>query len=158
MLPIAVQWVLAVMILLLVGGVSWIAFMQIRLAAAKYNLDLYDKRYKVFEAAARYIQQLLVEGRISESALNDFNIGAAGAVFLFDNDLNIYLDSLRRRSLSLNALTDQLGQMHTDAEGRDELIDKIDAWIVDFKSEYSRLVKTFTPYLKVGAPKASLAD
>jgi hypothetical protein len=148
MLPIAVQWVLAVMMLLLVGGVVWIAVMQIRVATAKHNLDLYDKRFKIFEAAGRYLQHLLVEGRVSETALNEFNIGVAGAVFLFDNDLNIYLDALRRRGLSLNALTEQLSSIELDAEGRDELIDKIDAWVTDFKLEYSRLVNAFTPYLK----------
>ena len=148
MLPIAVQWVLAVMMLLLVGGVAWIALMQIRIATAKHNLDLYDKRFKIFEAAGRYLQHLLVEGRVSETALNEFNIGVAGAVFLFDNDLNIYLDTLRRRSLSLNALTEQLALLEPDAKGRDEVIDKIDAWVTDFKLEYSRLVNAFTPYLK----------
>jgi hypothetical protein len=148
MLPIAVQWVLAVVMLLLVGGVAWIAYMQLRIATAKHNLDLYDKRYRVFDAAGVFLRQLLVEGKVSDRALNEFNISIAGAVFLFDNDLNIYLDALRRRSLSLSALTDQLATMGPDAEGRDEVIDKIDAWLIDFKSEYSRLVSAFSPYLK----------
>ena len=148
MLPIAVQWVLAVMMLLLVGGVVWIAVMQIRVALAKHNLDLYDKRFKVFEATTIYLQHLLVEGNVSETALDTFNTGVAGAVFLFDNDVNIYLDALRRKSLSLNALTQQLALMESNAEGRDEVIDRIDAWVTDFKMEYSRLVKAFTPYLK----------
>jgi hypothetical protein len=147
MLPIAVQWVFAVMMLLLVGGVSWIAYMQIRIATANYNLELYDKRYRVFEAAEAFLRHLLVEGKVSDFALNEFNIGIAGAVFLFDNDLNIYLDALRRRSLSLSALTDQLALMECDAEGRDEVIDKIDAWLIDFKLEYARLVSAFRPYL-----------
>jgi hypothetical protein len=148
MLPVAVQWILAVMMLLLVGGVSWIAYMQIRIAAVKNNLDLYDKRFKIFEAASTYLQHLLVEGNVSDGALNEFNIGVAGSVFLFGNDVNTYLEALRRRSLSLSALTEQLALMETGADGRDEVIDKIDAWLADFKLEYFRLVKAFTPYLK----------
>src|SRR5450432_4797502 len=148
MLPVAVQWILAVMMLLLVGGVVWIAVMQIRVANARHNLDLYDKRFKVFEAATIYLQHLLVEGNVSETALNTFNIGVSGAVFLFDSDVNIYLDALRRKSLSLNAITQQLTLMKSDAEGRAEVIDRIDAWVTDFKIEYSRLIKAFTPYLK----------
>jgi hypothetical protein len=148
MLPVAVQWILAVMMLLLVGGVSWIAYMQIRIAAVKNNLDLYDKRFKIFEAASAYLQHLLVEGNVSDGALNEFNIGVAGAVFLFDNDLNTYLEALRRRSLRLSALTEQLALMEPGADGRDQVIDKIDAWLADFKLEYFRLVKSFTPYLK----------
>jgi hypothetical protein len=147
MLPIAVQWVTAVMVLVLVAGVGWIAFMQIRIAAAQHRLNLYDKRFKVFVAAGTYIGHLLDEGRISEANLKEYNLGVAGAAFLFENDVNIYLDSLRRRSLSLNALSDQLASMDAGEDVRDEVIDKINAWTVDFESEPSRLVSAFTPYL-----------
>jgi hypothetical protein len=148
MLPIAVQWFIAVMVLVLVASVAWIAFMQIRIATAQHRLDLYDKRFKVFVAAGTYLRRLQNEGKVSEANLKEYNLGVAGATFLFENDVNVYLDALRRRSLSLNALSKQLTSMDPDADGRDEVIDKINAWMDDFESEYSRLVSTFTPYLK----------
>jgi hypothetical protein len=148
MLPMVVQWIEAVLMLASVAGIGWIGFMQVRIAAARYKLDLYGKRFKVFQATSAYIQCLLHEGKISEADLNKFNLGVAGAPFLFENDVNIYLDALRRRSLSMTALSDQLVSIGATADGRDDIIDRIEAWLADFKTEYSRLVIAFTPYLK----------
>ncbi len=148
MLPIVVQWVEAILMLALVLGVGWIAFMQIRIAVAQNKLDLFDKRFKVFQVASAHVRCLLREGRISEADLNEYNFGIAGAPFLFENDLNTYLDALRRRSLSLTALSDQLVSMEPTADGRYEIIDRIEAWVADFQTEHFRLVIAFTPYLE----------
>jgi hypothetical protein len=147
MLPIAVQCLLALLLLLLCGGVAWIAFVQTRTARAKFNLDLYDKRYAIFEVARKYLQRLLNEG-IFEEDLRSYDIGVAGAIFLFDNDVNIYLDALRRRSMNLTALTHQMVSLDADSSERDELSNQVDVWLADFKGEHSRLIKAFMPYLK----------
>jgi hypothetical protein len=52
MSPIAVQWVLAVMMLLLVGGVAWIALMQIRITGSNAQ-TLRDEELGAFGAMRR---------------------------------------------------------------------------------------------------------
>ncbi len=84
MLPLWVQWSQALLILFISGLGAWIAYKQVRIAAAKLNLDLYDKRFEVFEAARELVAHVLREANIGTSEIIVFGIGVADAVFLFE--------------------------------------------------------------------------
>jgi hypothetical protein len=85
MLPLWVQWPQAILILLISRLGSWIAYKQVRIATAKLNLDLYDRRFKVFEAARNVVAEILREGNYNIDNVNKFNLGVADAIFLFES-------------------------------------------------------------------------
>jgi hypothetical protein len=96
MLPPWMQWIQACAVLFIAGVGTWIAFKQARIAAAKLNLDLYDRRFKVFDAARYLVGKVVTDACPGNDDFNVFNLGVADAVFLFDSDVTEYLDNLRK--------------------------------------------------------------
>jgi len=147
-LPWWMQWAQAVALIIISFVGSWIAYKQVRIAAAKLNLDLYDRRFKVFEAARHFIGKFLIEGAFTPEEITRFSSGVADAVFLFDSEVKTYLDSLREKAFvyrkkdrqSKTASEDKLGDLVDDlAKIEDEITD-----------ELPRLIEVFKPYLKLG--------
>jgi hypothetical protein len=54
-LPWWMQWAQAIALIVISCLGSWIAYKQARIAAAKLNFDLYQKRFDVFEGARRLV-------------------------------------------------------------------------------------------------------
>jgi hypothetical protein len=69
MLPLWIQWPQAILILLISCLGSWIAYKQVRIATAKLNLDLYDRRFKVFDAARKFANIGLWDADITQEAI-----------------------------------------------------------------------------------------
>lgn len=150
LLPVWVQWCQALLLLVISGLGAWIAYKQVRIATAKLNLDLYDKRFKVFEAARDFVVKVLQHADVENNDFPIFNIGVADAVFLFDGDVNEYLTGLRKSVAALHAMNSQLSAMNADDANRGALVDRIHELNIKFMTEYERLVTTFKPYLKLG--------
>jgi hypothetical protein len=150
MLPLWVQWAQAILILVISGLGAWIAYKQVQIATAKLNLDLYDKRFEVFEAARNLVVHVLQEGRVDLHEINRFNVGVLDAVFLFEEDVVSYLEHLRKRAIALRTKTEQLRVLGERDPRRDALIDGIADLEGKFADEYARLVNAFKRDLKLG--------
>jgi hypothetical protein len=96
---IAVLAPIATLVVGLVAG--FIAWQQWRLARQKLRLDLFDWRFKVFEATRRFLSQILKHAQFSDSELFEFFAGTSDAEFLFGKDVVSYLTELRTRSLEM---------------------------------------------------------
>jgi len=105
MLPLWVQWTQAVLLLVISCLGAWIAYKQVRIAEAKLNLDLFDKRFKVFEAARKLVRSFLQDGGVETEEILEFNGSVIDAVFLFDPNVETYLDSLRKNVLLMKQRT-----------------------------------------------------
>jgi len=79
-MPWWMQWAQAIALIVISCLGSWIAFKQARIAVAKLNLDLYDKRFKVFEAGRRFLGHFMVDGAVSVQDITELNVGTADAV------------------------------------------------------------------------------
>jgi hypothetical protein len=77
---------------------------QRRIAAARLNFDLYEKRYAVFEVARRLLRGVVQRDYIDAKEVIDFNIETADAPFLFEQDIVNYLDVLRSKVIRLKSL------------------------------------------------------
>src|ERR1700722_10009434 len=102
MLPLWVQWPQAILVLVLSCLGAWIAYKQVRIATAKLNLDLYDRRFKVFEAAKNLVSQVMREAHVGRGNISTFNLGVADATFLFEPDIENYLTALRKKAVALH--------------------------------------------------------
>jgi hypothetical protein len=150
MLPLWVQSLQALLILFISGLGAWIAYKPVRIATAKLNLDLYDKRFKVFDAARNLVVHVLQEGRVDAHEIIRFNVGVLDAVFLFEADVVNYLDHLRERALALRTKTEQLRALDDQDPRRDALIDGIADLETKFAVEHQRLIEAFKRYLQLG--------
>jgi hypothetical protein len=144
------QWLQAIALILLPMVGAWVAFKQASIAERKLNLDVYDKRFKVYEAARSLMGTFLREGSVTTKDILMFNTGVAEAPFLFGQDLVNYLDHLRIRAAALHTKTTQLSAMGEQDPRRDKLIDEIAALEQKLASEPERLQNAFKRYLNLG--------
>jgi hypothetical protein len=65
------------------------------LARVKLQHDLYDRRYAVFQAVRRFLDEAVSERIVSGETFRAFALGTADAAFLFNDQLAGYLKEMR---------------------------------------------------------------
>ena len=128
---------------------SLIAYKQIRIASAKLNLDLYDRRFKVFETARNLVSHVMREAHVGLNNIGDFNLGVADVTFLFGSDVEVYLTALRKKAIALRTKVEQLRGIEEPSERRNPLVDQIADLEMALSVEYEQMVEVFRPYLKL---------
>jgi CYTH domain-containing protein len=83
-----------------VGIVAW---QQWRVARNKLRLDLFDRRYKVYNATRAFLS-LVLDNAVTEEKLAEFNLATSDAEFLFGDDVVQFLTQIRQRATNLLSL------------------------------------------------------
>lgn len=132
---------------LIVGlSVAFIAWQQWQVARSKLRLDLFDRRYKVFEATRKFLAVVLRDARFEDSHLFEFYAGTSDAEFLFGSEVVDYLTEIRKRALDMRTHQKVYEPLpvgpersrHVQAE-HDQLV-----WLGD---QLTAMSKSFRPYL-----------
>src|SRR5712691_9934192 len=82
-------------------AVVLIALQQWQTARDKLRLDLFDRRYKVFDATRRFLSTIGREATFTDSQLLEFHAATSDAEFLFGMDVVDYLSQVRRSALEM---------------------------------------------------------
>jgi len=123
-----------------------IAWQQWFVARNKLRLDLFDRRYKVYEATQKFVDSTNNDPAHVDSYLNDFNAGTSNAEFLFDADVLNYIKLVRMRAVDMRTAR-VLYETEQDSEERTRNIQKYEAdrkWLIE---QATAMTKTFAPYL-----------
>ena len=123
-----------------------VAWQQRQIARHKLRLDLFDRRYKVYEATRKFLSIILRDARFDQDQLFEFYAGTSDAEFLFDSAVVAYLEQLRKRALHMSTAQKVYERMpvgdersrHVQAE-HDDL-----SWLTD---QLTGMSKVFSPYL-----------
>ena len=138
---------------LVVGiAVAFIALRQWLLARYKLRLDLFEKRYKVYEASAQFLSIILSHANFNDDDLRAFNIGTRDVVFLFPKHLKDYLHKIRCRALDMRLFQEQFTPLPVGEE-RSKLVQKHHdelAWLSD---QLTKLPEIFAPFLGFASVK-----
>jgi hypothetical protein len=126
--------------------VAVVQYAQWRTANQKVVIDLYDRRFKVYEQLAKAIGPVLREGEVSGAAFKEFMIGQADASFLFGDDVQEYLKALRK---SFAWLTSMTNEVIDNSPKRAELIDAKFKYIAEIVAFYDKAPGLFAPYMKL---------
>lgn len=97
-LPLWVQVLQALAVPVIAGVGAWVALQQMHIARTKLQHDLYDRRYAVFQAVRRFLDEASVRKIVSDDTLRAFVLGTADAAFLFDDRLAAYLKEMSERA------------------------------------------------------------
>jgi hypothetical protein len=127
-------------------AVVTIAALQWRVARNKLRLDLFDRRYKVYEATQKFVDSINNDPEHVESYLNDFSVGTSNAEFLFDADVLQYIKLVRERAVDMLTAR-KLYEAEQDSEERTRNVQKYaadHAWLIE---QATAMTKTFAPYL-----------
>ena len=133
---------------LVVGiAVVIVAWLQWSVALNKLRLDLFDRRYKVYDAAKKFILQVLRDWNFDDSALVEFDAGTSDAEFLFDDDVVLFLRQTRELAWQTRdcrrLLEHKQGDERTDLA---KIGDASFAWITEQFST-NKFTAVFNPYL-----------
>jgi hypothetical protein len=82
--------------LLIAAFVAWIGYLQWRTAQQKAVLDLFDKRFKIYETVKNCVDQVGRNPLYFSEREKEFLKAVNEAYFLFGDDLHGYLETLRK--------------------------------------------------------------
>jgi len=71
---------------------AFIAFRQWKLAQNKLKLDLFDRRFKVYEAARKFLSSVVTNGEVTDEALHAFMYGTREAEWVLSQAVADYID------------------------------------------------------------------
>ena len=138
--------VLSIVPLFLSLAIAVFAGLQWRLARTKLRLDLFDRRYKVYDAAKKLLTLVLREAKLNLSDLTEFNIAVADAEFLFESDVLNYLKGLRKSAIHLNTTQKLLSRPQTDDQLK-KTAEAEEKDLTDLTNQLAQLTKAFRRYL-----------
>ena len=78
-----------------------IALLQWRVAENKLRLDLFDRRYKVYDATRKFLAVILRDATFTDSQLFEFYGSTSDTEFLFSSDVVDYLAQIRKHALDM---------------------------------------------------------
>jgi len=126
-----------------------IGYRQWRLAQNKLKLDLFDRRFKVYEAARDLLASIMTSGKEKDDEVFKFMVATREAKWLFDTEVANYLDKqIYHKAIDLQTLAGEL-----DGVGVGEIRTKnvraqsdLKKW---FKAQYDVLDQKFSRYLQL---------
>lgn len=86
----------------------YIAFQQYRIGRQKVRHDLFERRYAVYEAIRDFLYEAIREATLSESAFFQLNKGTDDALFLFDESVEEYIQTVREKGARLRFINGRL--------------------------------------------------
>jgi hypothetical protein len=140
-------------------AVALVAWAQWRVARNKLRLDLFDRRYKVYDATRTFLL-LAINNAVTDSAYHSFRLATSDADFLFEPEVGKYLEEIRRcdnqlrttRKL-LESLESGRNHLHSaqDRQAADEELkrrtESQENDLLSLGAQAGEITKVFAPYL-----------
>jgi len=134
---------------LVIGGIAaLIAWRQYRVAKAKLSLDLFDKRYPIFQQTWEILSETVRSGTRGKShgLATPFNNFLPEARFLFGNQIADYLDAVSENWTELHGLeAEQYDVTGSNREQQIARMNELQLWFFKQATEGAR--EKFGPYL-----------
>lgn len=87
---------------------SYIAIQQYRTNRKKLKIELFEKRFKVFDSINKFIGAVVRTQSVDQQQRNDFLAGTRGAEFLFDITIKEYVDKIWETSVDLGVWAEDI--------------------------------------------------
>ncbi|MGJ0512287.1 hypothetical protein [Methylocystis sp.] len=116
-----------------------IAWQQKEIAAEKLKLEKFDRRFKVFDATRSFLAHILRTGNVHTDQERDFWIATSDAIFLFDAEIDEFLEDLRLRAINFQSLNRE----------QTKFPDKRREAFKQFENDLKTLPDKFAKYLKL---------
>ncbi len=117
---------------------AWLAVQQWWIAREKLRLDLFGRRYAVFECARTFVSTIMRDGKVDLIEQKKLWSGTIEALFLFGPEVESYLALLNKKAAELHAFA-QTGNYEAELERM--------SWMAEQLRDLG-MPKVFAPYLK----------
>jgi len=145
-MPEWVQWLQALSVPTIAAVGLLLAWQQVAIARTKLRHELFDRRFKVFEASRTFLARVMRNGKMSIADFGDYTAGVIDAQFLLSEGVQAYLFEIRRRAAAMQALKETLEPLPAGAE-KIKLAEKAGEefkWLV---AQLDVLPEKFKPFL-----------
>ena len=125
-----------------------IAALQLLVADNKMRLDLFERRYKVYDATRKFLDSVLREIKFTDTELFEFDAATSDAGFLFGIEIVDQLAAIRERAVHLREAQRNVEQLPAGEQQdwqKHEVNDDCVSLDVELRDGIS---KTFAPYLE----------
>lgn len=146
-LPVWVQYIQALgtpILVALIGAL--IAYRQTRIAHNKLLLDLFDKRWKIYEAATSFVADALTAQPFSPEKVFQFRGDTHGARWLLSPSVATYLGELAERGMEFHCVN---VEARTNTARRHELEEQRRKLLEMFSQEFQAIDRHFGPFLSI---------
>jgi hypothetical protein len=142
-------WLQAFTTLILGLVAGYIAWRQWRTAQDRLVLDLFERRFQVFQELTHATRDALGKSRVSVQDLANFDAATEKARFLFGPEIHSYLGEIRSRVIQVIALGRALPEMPDGPRSTSAEVKVVEA-LNQLNAFYGKLADLVTPYLRVG--------
>jgi hypothetical protein len=129
---------------------TYIAIQQYRTSRLKFKLELFEKRYAIYQGVKKFILSAVREANLSNDDFFNLNEETQDAFFLFDERVDKYTDELRSKGARLKYLNERLSDQSVSiGEERSKLAEEdaeLNTW---FGNQLSESKQVFKKYLRV---------
>lgn len=132
---------------------AYIAYQQWRLTRYKFRLDLFEKRYKVYGAAAHFLSTIMVKAAVDDEDLRAFDIGTMDAVFLYPKQIMGHLQQIRCRAIDMQTDQKQFEQLPVGDE-RSRRVNQNHAELKWLSEQHTKLPTVFAQHLSFATAKS----
>ena len=154
-LPYWLSWVQFAGVVVIAPTSLWVAYMQMQISAKKLRYDLFDRRYRVYEATRNLFAAMTDIGEVAEPPLRAFRIAIAESRFLFCHALADYLSEMEFKVSALQNILKSANSLQVD-EIRTQAgncIQNTTEWI---NQQPQSLAEKFDPYLALGRRQSKM--
>jgi hypothetical protein len=138
---------LTVPVIALIG--AGIAFLQWRLAQNKLKLDLFDRRFKIYEGARELLRSVMTSGKAKDDEVFNFLVATREAKWLFDDSIAEYLEKeIYHKAVDLQTLDAELVGVPV-GEKRTKNVTAQRKLKEELLAQFKVLDEKFTPYLRL---------
>jgi hypothetical protein len=87
---------------------GYIAWQQLKTNRRKLKLDLFEKRYAVFEKIGEFIGSILTSGKVGSGKDMQFLVDTKAVGLLFSEDISTFVSEIYRKAVRLHTLDAEL--------------------------------------------------
>lgn len=140
-------------ITLVIGGfAAYIAWRQHITAREKLKLDLFEKRYQVFQNLEPYFSDIIRQGVVKDAGVDILIKAIHHSKFLFGKDVQKALDDLYNKTISLEEYNDQLNGEFANQDDRKKTKINRRKLISEILQERKNLMAIFRKYMSFPNP------
>lgn len=144
-LPYWLKYAQAIALIVIPFVGAWIAWAQLHVARTKLKHDLFERRFKLYDIAAKFISHILQTGP-DNPAINEYSRQILDAEFLTSRGVSDYLNELRVEANALHAIEAEV-QTIQDPDERRTLIAKSNERREWFANQFQVLKNKFLPLI-----------
>jgi len=127
----------------------YIAYRQWKTSRDRLKLDLFEKRFAVYEATRTFIKSIISSGKAEDQPMYIFRASTGETKWLFDEKVANYLDKqIWKPAVDLQTLESELQGMPV-GEARSKKVQERSILFEQFMAELRQIEDVFGPYLKL---------